>query len=420
MTTNNDRARGALLGLAVGDALGTTLEFSRPPGALSTRFPAKMTGPLTRIVGAGPFNVDEGQVTDDTQMASALARSLAFREGYNPADVAVRYKLWRSKAFDCGGQTGSSISQLANVTPGREYEAGHLRWRQSRSAAGNGSLMRTVPIGVYFADNAPERTRASILDSAMTHADPRCMLACAAYNWAVARSISSVEAPTVSMMFTAAEAGIEAGVEYIETHLPDWFTPAELQDARTALYTDLTCAMQDDPGLLATTGPKDDHEDDLDMHGSQGFVRVGFRYAFWALAHAENYSEAIIDVVNRGGDSDTNGAIVGGLLGSFFGASGIPEIWRNQVLTAMHEKPVSVWWRIFHPRFLLSVTSGGGYDPKQFVEEFQEPAERFSGYTWPSTPSATAWPDEETVDAPLAEGVEMIDDEGPLFDVVLK
>ncbi len=343
----NDKALGALLGLAVGDALGTTLEFSRPQAALTTGFPAKMTGPLTDIVGGGPFNVARGQATDDTQMATALAASLAEHKGYNPSDVARRYQIWRSNAFDIGGQTSSGIGRIPFTPQGEEYRAGYLAWRSGRNAAGNGSLMRTAPIGVYFADNTEELTRVSVLDSMMTHADPRCLMACAAYNWSVAQAVRSERAATVHHLVLAAEHGLEAALVYIRTAFPDYYTGAELDQAREDLYTDIDASSLPDPHLFGSGTPC--------LHGAAGFVRTAFRYAYWSLTHATNYREAIIDVVNRGGDADTNGAIVGGLLGAFFGEQGIPGAWRTAVLTALSDRPSSPWWRLFHPRFFLTL-----------------------------------------------------------------
>lgn len=346
MHDRNDKALGALLGLAVGDALGTTLEFSRPQAAVTTGFPAKMTGPLTDVVGGGPFNVAVGQTTDDTQMATALAASLAEHKGYNPSDVARRYQIWRANAFDIGGQTSSGIGRIPATSKGEEYQAGYLSWCTGRDSAGNGSLMRTAPIGVYFADNAEERTRVSVLDSMMTHADPRCLLACAAYNWSIACAIRTENA-TAGQLFRAAGAGIEAALSFIRATFPTYYKETELEGAREDLYTDLEAGLDDDPKLFGCGSPC--------IHGSAGFVRTAFRYAYWSLRHATAYDEAIIDVVNRGGDADTNGAIVGGLLGAYFGEQGIPQLWRDKVLTALSDRPSSPWWRLFHPRFFLTL-----------------------------------------------------------------
>lgn len=168
MTAKDDRARGALLGLAIGDALGTSNEFKRtdaPP------FPTKATGPQRELIGGGPFSVQPGQVTDDTHMAICLASSLATHGGVlDVDDVAMQYVEWSRHAFDIGAQTSAALRAVASGTSARD--AGREVWlARGRSAAGNGSLMRTAPIAV-LATTPAERRRASLDDSAITHFDP--------------------------------------------------------------------------------------------------------------------------------------------------------------------------------------------------------------------------------------------------------
>src|SRR5665647_1711532 len=105
----NDRAKGAVLGLAVGDALGTTYEFE----AIEQRaYPELATGPATDVVGGGPFDVAPGAITDDTQMAVCLGRSLAERGRLDVADVARRYVAWTDEAFDIGNQTRDALLRI--------------------------------------------------------------------------------------------------------------------------------------------------------------------------------------------------------------------------------------------------------------------------------------------------------------------
>ena len=184
---NRGRARGALLGLAVGDAMGTTQEFSRPD---APAFPALARGPQRDIVGGGPFDLEPGQVTDDTQMATCLAASLRQCDGFDVTDVATRYLAWQRHAFDIGGQTRSALDAIECGTSPRE--AGRDVWEASGcDAAGNGSLMRAAPIGVFFASDLERLRQASRDDSAVTHFDERCQQACVAFNAAIACAIST-------------------------------------------------------------------------------------------------------------------------------------------------------------------------------------------------------------------------------------
>jgi ADP-ribosylglycohydrolase len=303
-----DQARGALLGLAVGDALGTTLEFSRPDVA---SFPTLLAGPHTDIVGAGPFHLEAGQVTDDTHMACALAASLKACDGFNAGDVAARYVAWKPHTFDIGHTTSSAIAKLARG----ELDAGRQVWEAGgRRGAANGSLMRTAPIGVFFAGDPGPRRAASLADSALTHFDPRCRLACAAFNAAL-----DGDDPEEELRLASRELG----------------EPAD------ELLEDLALARRDDPELHPL------------MHTAPGFVRVAFRLAFWELWHAPSFVAGVIDAVNRGGDADTNGAIVGALLGSRHGAAAIPEAWQRRVLAALQAGPPGPLRDDYHPKVLL-------------------------------------------------------------------
>jgi len=335
-------ARGTLLGLAVGDAFGTTLEFEvreAPP------FPTLATGPHTDIIGGGPFNVAPGQVTDDTQMASCLALSLKEHGRFNAPDVAQRYVAWVPHAFDIGNLTHASLSMLARgVSLG---DAARRAWIQSeRRTSGNGSLMRTAPIGVALAQNPESRRLAALADSAITHFDPRCRLACAVFDAAIARAASGPVEPSV--MLDAAREELEEATRTLINLTPT--DGLDVERARVALASDLDFATREDPDLY---GP------DLHLHRHQGFVRVAFRLAFWELLHAPTFEAALVDAVNRGGDADTNGAITGALVGARLGEEAIPAAWRARVLDALMDGPPGPLRDLYHPRRLLEL------DPEQ-------------------------------------------------------
>ena len=147
-----------------------------------------MTGPQIEIVGGGPFGVAPGQITDDTQMAVALARSLATNQRFDPDAARGEYVRWlRTPPFDVGGTTFNSLSQHV---PNAPLSGSRAVWESSgRTVAPNGSLMRTWVLGVAFSNDREVRREASLLDSAITHFDPLCRLACAAYNAAIAHAI---------------------------------------------------------------------------------------------------------------------------------------------------------------------------------------------------------------------------------------
>jgi ADP-ribosyl-[dinitrogen reductase] hydrolase len=366
----NDRAKGALLGLAVGDALGTTYEFQRIEQAA---YPTLAIRPATDVVGGGPFALAAGQITDDTQMAVCLARSLAEHGELDLEDVGRRYVAWMGEAFDIGNQTRGSLSRLAEG----DRSAGLEVWRGSEHrAAGNGSLMRTAPIGVAYAHRKlPELLDAAMADSAITHADPRCMLACAAFDAAIAAGLNhgreaqpfgpgagvAIEgqhgtgegdrsprtAEPAATMLAAARAGLASAADRLANAWAD--APADeralVDDARAALDSDLDASASIDPGVYNLR---------LHVHSTAGLVRVAFRLAFWHLVHTPSWRDAVVDVASRGGDADTNGAIVGALLGARDGAGAIPEAWIERVLGAT--QPGSPGWAdAHHPRHFLAL-----------------------------------------------------------------
>jgi ADP-ribosyl-[dinitrogen reductase] hydrolase len=337
---SEERARGALLGLAVGDAFGATNEFHRTS---APSFPKLAEGPLRDIQGGGPHSVKPGQVTDDTQMACCLANSLREKKVFDAGDVLKRYLAWKPLAFDIGRQTTEALD-LASSPIHNVSTIGMEIWlRSARTCAGNGSLMRTAVLGVYFASDTAARIDATLADSAITHFDPRCQLACAFFNGAIAAAVRPspkidaarmIEAGTIELTQAAAQLG-KAHPLFVR----------DVQGAVNVLKEDLAAAAQADPLLY---GPH------LWLHQTEGFVRVAFRLALWELLHAPSFEAALLDVVNRGGDADTNAAITGALLGACYGESAIPERWKTKVWEALGPPaPPTPLWETYHPRILL-------------------------------------------------------------------
>lgn len=333
-----DRGLGALMGLAVGDAFGTTLEFER---IAPQPFAPLLRGPHRDMVGQGPFRLEAGQVTDDTQMAVALTRSLMERGGFRADAVGAAYVEWARHAFDIGNQTRASLDLVAAGTA--PLDAGKKVWLGGgKQAAGNGSLMRTAPIAVFYQDEPERRREVSMLDSALTHFDPRCQLACAAFNGAIAAAIGPQPASPPQML-EAARADLDAAAEVLSGTEAGFTT--EIDAARRALEADLTLAGSPDPALYGG---------EVDLGRMAGFVRVAFRLAFWHLMQGTSLEAALVDVVNRGGDADTNGAITGALLGARWGASAIPPAWRDKVEGALSGK-AGVWASTYHPTQMFAL-----------------------------------------------------------------
>lgn len=351
-----DRVQGALLGLAVGDALGTTLECR---DLKTAPFPELIKGPVTHPTGGGPYEVAPGEVTDDTHMACCLAASLQEWGFFAPNFVVDAYVNWVDFAFDIGRQTRAALNVYAGGL-GPVDAAFHVWERSGFQAAGNGSLMRTAPIGIFYAQDPVARRNASIMDSSLTHADPRCSLACAAFNTAIAKGVAGAESP--KDLWEAASEELPLAANHLKQIIPDMAPqhirsmPSEfweswgsrVDQAESNLRSDLDHAVQSIPSL-------DSKEVHLQEH--QGFVRVAFRLAFWQLLHRASFSEALLDTINRGGDADTNGAIIGAMLGSFFGRGAIPRDWSETVLTCIPRR-MDLERSEYHPRTLMKFAMG--------------------------------------------------------------
>ena len=273
-------------------------------------------------------------------MAVCLATSLLTTGGFDPDDVAARYVEWGHVAFDAGAQTREALAALEHGTP--PLEAGRAVWLASkgRLPAANGSLMRTAPIGVRFARDPRARMAASLRDSAITHFDPRCQLACVALNAAIAAALTQRPTEPLALFEQAIAELIRATrllsrVRTISSHVR--------RAAVDAILEDMHLALEPDPQLYAS---------DAHLLETQGFVRVALRLAFWELFQAPSFEDALVDVVNRGGDADTNATVTGALLGAFWGEAAIPERWRRTVLGAL-EGQDGPFADTYHPRRLL-------------------------------------------------------------------
>jgi ADP-ribosylglycohydrolase len=335
-----DPVRAApLLGLAVADALCAPREFS---ACVAPKFPQLARGPITEMVGGGPFGLVPGQVTDDSMMATCLASSLRTLGRYDVDDVAARYLVWMRETFDAGVQTRAALSLIRAGTSPRH--SGRAVWlRSGKTSAGNGALMRCAPLGVFFADNSEARRHAVIADAEMTHCDPKCVLACAAFTAAISATITT-EKVSADMMWSAAREELDFTARILMDARPE--DAAQTEMARLGLTLDLVLARRDDPQLFS---------EEVHLTRTQGFVRVAFRLGFWELLHAPTLEAALIDIAARGGDTDTNGAIAGALLGALHGFEALPDRWVRAVMRALQDGPPGPFRDAYHPRVLVQL-----------------------------------------------------------------
>jgi ADP-ribosyl-[dinitrogen reductase] hydrolase len=282
---DSDCARGVLLGLACGDALGRPVEFK------STAEITAGYGTLTEMVGNGTWNQPPGTITDDTEQALCIARSLTAQREFDPVDIADRFVAWYdTDPFDIGQMTAQSLRKLKQ---GATWEqAGEQVWAGSPEGqnAGNGSVMRCPPLAIAYTRDLSTLVTVSRQSSRITHADPRCTYGSAILNLTIANLLQDVPAP------------LQEALRRVEDD-----APADLLSALAPL------AEGDTPATLSTSG--------YVVHSLQTALHDGLR--------ADDPADAIVQAVNRGGDTDTIGAIAGAVAGARFGAPALPDEWRD-------------------------------------------------------------------------------------------
>ncbi|SDL72843.1 inositol monophosphatase family protein [Aliiruegeria lutimaris] len=293
------RAQGCLLGQLSGDALGSAVEFL-DRGTIARLYPRG----VIELADGGTWNTIAGQPTDDSEMALALARSLAGRGHFDESDVARAYVRWKSSGpFDIGHTTAVGISALANGSRG------------ATNSQANGALMRVSPIGIFAAGQPKEAARLAAQDARLTHPHPVCQAANSAFAAAISAGVAGGSCD--EMWSTAyAYAGRGRGAAAVKQRL---------MEARSGTPADFQHQM--------------------------GWVLTAFQNAFHYLINGVSLVDALVETVSKGGDTDTNAAICGALLGAVEGRDGIPRQWRNAVLTCrpvpsddVHHPRPSVFW----------------------------------------------------------------------------
>ena len=285
------RAQGCLMGQLAGDSLGSLVEF-KSAEEIRSLYPSG----IRKLANGGTWNTLAGQPTDDSELALMLARSLVEHGRFDRYSVRNAYRFWYdSRPFDCGATIAAGLRDQPNF----ESQA-------------NGALMRISPLGIFGTHhNLWDVGDWAKKDASITHPHPVCCEANALFAMALSRVIRS---------------GCSSQSLYAGMLL--W---AETMDVHSALKGALADA--------ATTPPKS-----YGRH--QGWVLIAFQNAVWQLLHAPNLEEGVVDTVMRGGDTDTNAAICGALLGAMYGLEAVPTQWKEKVISCRPEQRAGV----AHPR----------------------------------------------------------------------
>jgi ADP-ribosyl-[dinitrogen reductase] hydrolase len=285
-----DRYRGALVGLAVGDALGTTLEF-KAPGSFD---------PITNMVGGGPFDLEAGQWTDDTSMALCLAESLVDRKAFDPEDQMRRYLCWYREGylsstgtcFDIGGTVGAALRRFEAY---QDPFAGETDPRYG----GNGSLMRLAPVPLAYASFPEKAVLFAGEMSRTTHSAPEPIDACRYYSGLIIGAL---------------------GGEPKEAFLQSLYSPLDGSWPLSALS----------PKIEEIASGSFKNKQPPEIRGT-GYVVQALEAALWAFWQTDEFEAGALAAVNLGDDADTTGAIYGQLAGAYYGIDAIPDSWRSKL-----------------------------------------------------------------------------------------
>jgi len=280
MITRLERYQGCLIGLAVGDAVGTTVEFKRP-GSFE---------PVTDMTGGGPFRLKAGEWTDDTSMALCLAESLIKCQDFNPTDQMDRYVRWWDKGylssngrcFDIGNTTSVALSRYQATC---EPYAGSTNARD----AGNGSLMRLAPVPMFFASNLKKAMHMSGESSRTTHGAITCVDACRFFGSLIVGALNG-----------------ETKEELLSSRLPFC---KEIEEVQAGSYK-----RKQPPEIVGS-----------------GYVVKSLEAALWAFYSSDNFKDGCLLAVNLGDDADTTAAIYGQIAGAYYGLEAIPIGWREKL-----------------------------------------------------------------------------------------
>lgn len=281
-TSVSNRLRGCLLGLAVGDALGTTVEFM-PRGSFHR---------MTDMVGGGPFKLKAGQWTDDTSMALCLAASLIEKKGFDPADQMDRYWDWYKKGYMSSTGVCFDIGNTVRFALDRYNRTRNpFSGSNSPNSAGNGSLMRLAPIPMFYFPDLDKIIHFAGESSRTTHGALECIEACKLFAEMIHLALSGHDQDQI------------------------------LFDPKVNITAPKIKAISDGSYSSKTIDQ---------IHGT-GYVVESLEAVLWCFYKTNSFEEAILRAVNLGDDADTTAAICGQIAGTFYGETNIPEKWLNKL-----------------------------------------------------------------------------------------
>ncbi|MGD9686430.1 MAG: ADP-ribosylglycohydrolase family protein [Desulfobacter sp.] len=262
MISSQERYRGALVGFLVAESLGSTTEFMSPAEVV------EQYGVHREIVGGGHLDWPKGSITDDGDMTLCVARSLVACKGYNLQDIAARFVDWyNSDPIDMGHTVRAGLN--------RYIRTGELQRPPADDQAGNGGVMRELPLILYFNGSRDDLLQAVVEQARLTHHHPESDQGCRCYASVVAAALQGAHKSTI-MSFA----------QQYPLFMPENY------DGKAG-----------------------------------GYIVETMQTVLHFFSTVNSFEEAVVGAVNRGQDADTCGAILGGLAGAHYGYAAIPQRW---------------------------------------------------------------------------------------------
>ncbi|CAF1096089.1 unnamed protein product [Rotaria sp. Silwood1] len=332
-----DRLKGSLLGLAVGDALGASVEF-RPRQYL-------VDHPIANMQSGGTWGLQAGQWTDDTSMALCLASSLISRKEFDPYDQLVRYKWWykhgylssTGRCFDIGNATHKSLDEFCRRQNECQRRWGTVSEEQMDSfsyeemrpsgfdvncggsnANGNGALMRLAPVPLFFYREPAKAVEFSGQSARLTHGDPRAIDACRYYGALIVAAIHG-----------------ESKEKLLD---PNFYSAHRAWFGRNELHREVLAVAS------GSFKQKDGYS--MGIRGSGQSVK-SLEAALWAFwSDEQSFAKGVLKAVNLGDDTDTTGAIYGQLAGAYYGSNQIPQDWTQKLYAKNLISCIAEWLQV--------------------------------------------------------------------------
>ena len=294
-----NKVQDALLGVAVGDALGVPFEFCTSE--------QMKKNPAKEMIGYGRYNVPAGTWSDDSSLTFCLAESLI--NGYDLADMATNFLKWKEESywtargyvFDIGITTSRAITYFKRILRNKEYEElTQLKYLGDEYDNGNGSLMRILPLLFYIKGKDISEQFEIIRDvSALTHRHIRAAMCCLIYLRLAEHLLNGKDKI--------------AGYQLMRQEILAFWEKMDFSANESKLFI----------RLIENDVRKMPYEDLL----SGGYVMESIHSSIWCFLQKDTYSDVVLTAINLGHDTDTTAAIAGGLAGLYYGAVGIPEYW---------------------------------------------------------------------------------------------